>query len=144
MALNSPGTSIVAASVLSEAGDPRYQQRIVCGPHAFLADESRENGGQDVAPSPFGYLIAALGACTSISLRIYADGKRWRLGTIKVALELRRHAGVYFIERSVSLSAPVTSEQRNELAEVCERTPVTVAVKHGVTIHTRLAAPVQR
>jgi putative redox protein len=141
MALNSPGVSIVAATVLNESRDPLLLQRIVCGTHGFLSDQPRKSGGGDVAPSPFGYLISALGACTSMSLRAYADAKEWRLGTIKVVLELRRHAGTNYIERSVALSRAISRLQRVELARVCESTPVTLAVKHGITIHTRLAAP---
>ena len=101
-----------------------------------------EAGTRRPARSAISFLL--LGACTSISLRTYANLKNWRLGAIKIVLELRRHAGSYYIERGVSLSGAISREQRAELARVCEATPVTLAVKHGITIHTRLAAPSAR
>jgi putative redox protein len=73
-----------------------------------------------------------------MTLRMYAERRQWDLGTIDVTVELRRHAGTNHIERAVSISAPLTDEQRKTLADICERTPVTLAVKSGIMIHTAL------
>jgi putative redox protein len=73
-----------------------------------------------------------------MTLRMYAERRQWDLGTIDVTVELRRRARTNYIERAVSISAPLTDEQRKTLADICERTPVTLAVKSGIMIHTAL------
>jgi putative redox protein len=134
----SAGEFVTSCRVTGNRDDPRYVQRIQCGRHQLLADEPPILGGADAGPTPFGYLVCALGACTSMTLRMYAERRQWDLGTIDVTVELRRRAGTNYIERAVSISTPLTDEQRKTLADICERTPVTLAVKSGITIHTAL------
>ena len=93
-------------------------------------------GGADAGPTPFGYLLSALGACTSITLRMYAEKKGWSIGTVTVTLELLPRAERMEIRRTVALSGLLTETQRSRLAEVCERTPVTLVVKNGVRVDT--------
>ncbi|HVV51656.1 MAG TPA: OsmC family protein [Polyangia bacterium] len=116
-----------------------YAQTIASGGHALTADEAVAHGGSDTGPSPYGLLLAALGACTSITLRMYADRKGWALGDIHVALTHEKAAdGSDHIERQVSFGAPLTDEQRARLAEIAEKTPVTRTVKAGAAIRTQL------
>jgi putative redox protein len=129
---------VASARVTGNRDDPRYVQRIQCGGHRLLADEPSSRGGVEAGPAPFGYLVCALGACTAMTLRMYAERRQWDLGTIDVTVELRRHAGTNYIERAVSISAALTDEQRKTLSDICERTPVTLAVKSGIRIHTTL------
>jgi putative redox protein len=129
---------VTSARVTGNRDDPRYVQRIQCGGHRLLADEPSSRGGVEAGPAPFGYLVCALGACTAMTLRMYAERRQWDLGTIDVTVELRRHAGTNYIERAVSISAALTDEQRKTLSDICERTPVTLAVKSGIRIHTTL------
>ena len=131
---------VAKCSVTGAADAPNFQQDVRCGKHALIADEHAVLGGRDVGPSPFDYLLAGLGACTSITLRMYAQRKGWDIGTVQVELSMDQDdAKVKTIDRRVSLSGKLTEEQRQRLAEICEKTPVTLAVKSGVAITTRLA-----
>src|SRR5690349_11330313 len=93
--------------------------------HEIRADESRQAGGTDTGPNPTELLLAALGSCTSITLRMYGDRKGWNLGEITVDLELHEEDEGHRIERAIAFSAPLTDEQRTRIAEIAEKTPVT-------------------
>jgi len=128
--------SITRAVVVGDTEGVAYRQDIRVEGHTLLADEPIERGGVDAGPTPFGYLLSALGACTSITLRIYAEKKGWRIGTVTVTLDLLPRTDRVEIRRAVALSGLLTEAQRLRLAEVCERTPVTLVVKNGVRVDT--------
>jgi len=130
---------IAHVTVVGDTGGPKYRQQLVSGTHTLTADEPPANGGADARPAPFGYLLAGLGACTSITLWMYAQRKNWNLGTVTVKLDLVRDNDVSHIERNVSVSEPLSEEQRARLADICERTPVTLTLKSGIPIRTELA-----
>jgi len=139
--MNSPAEVLIArCSVVATPADPNYRQTLRCGRHSLLADERPARGGADAGPMPFEYLLAALGSCTSITLRMYAERKGWSLGDVTVSLAVRRVQDTYTIERRVALSAPLTAEQQASLAQICEKTPVTLALKAGASIATTLVA----
>jgi putative redox protein len=128
-------TVIATTTVESEAG---YAQVIESGGHRLAADEPVAGGGTGTGPTPYGLLLAALGACTSITLRMYAQRKQWELGHILVALRhVKTTEGGEHIERDVRFSAPLTDDQRARLAEIVEKTPVTKTIKAGAVIQTR-------
>jgi len=78
----------------------------------LTADDPRERGGTDAGPAPYDLLRSALGACSAITLRMYAERKGWTLGTIHVELEHhKRHDGTEHIERRVRFSAPLSDHQ---------------------------------
>ena len=131
---------IAKCSVVGSADDPDYRQVVRCGRHEMVVDERPARGGGDAGPMPFEYLLSGLGACTSITLRMYAKRKGWSIGTVSVSLALRRGKDADRIERRVSLSLPVNAEQQAKLLEICEKTPVTLAVRSGVPVHTTLQA----
>jgi putative redox protein len=131
---------IAKCSVTGAADAPNFRQEVRCGKHAFIADEHAVLGGKDTGPSPFDYLLAGLGACTSITLRMYAQRKGWDIGAVGVTLSMHEDdAKARSIDRQVTLSGALTDEQRQRLAEICEKTPVTLAVKAGVPVKTTLA-----
>ena len=74
--------------VVAENGSGRYQQAITVGQHQLIADEPESLGGNDAGPAPFDLLMAGLGACTSITLRMYAERKALNLTQVSVALSL--------------------------------------------------------
>ena len=119
-------------------GTDDYATQITVGHRDFIADEPADNGGKDAGLAPYDLLVSALGACTAITLRMYAERKVWPLESAEVALHFYREDGVEKIERIVTLSGDLDGAQRERLAQVCERTPVTLTLKNGLAITTRL------
>jgi len=106
---------------------------------SWSPDEPAAAGGSDFGPSPFGLVMSGLAACTATTLRMYAQRKGWDLATIKVDV---RYDGRWNDGRPRLSSArspfPVglTPQQRQRLAEIAERTPVTLAIREGTSIST--------
>jgi putative redox protein len=125
------------ATVHLESRDVNYAQDIQAGKHPLVADEGPSLGGQDAGPAPYAYVLAGLAACTSITLKMYAQRKGWQLGTIHVDASFVRHGDEERIERTVRVGPDVTDEQRARLAEIAEKTPVTKTLKRGTPIVTR-------
>ena len=122
-------------------------QTILAGPHPLQADEPVEAEGQDLGPRPYELLLAALGACTSITLRLYADHKDWPLDRVAVRLEhwkveasTRRGRGepVDEIKQVVVLVGDLSSAQRNRLLEVAGKCPVHRTLARSLRIRTIL------
>ncbi len=130
---------ISQVTVVGKAEDPKYVQQITAGSHRLISDEPPDNGGGNVGPAPFDYLLAALGSCTSITLRMYAERKGWQLGHVTVKLDYTRDKDAANIKREISIAGSVSEEQRARLADIVERTPVTLAIKQGVQISTSLS-----
>jgi putative redox protein len=127
---------IATAIVESKSG---YAQTIAAGAHHLTSDESEAAGGTNTGPAPYALLLASLGACTSITLRMYADRKGWALGEIQISLRHRKSAdGGDQIERDIRFGAALTEEQRTRLGEIADKTPVTRTIKAGAAIQTRL------
>lgn len=115
-----------------------YAQRITTGAgHELASDEPEKRGGTNTGAAPFDLMLASLGACTAITLRMYSERKQWNLGTIDIALRLVKDGdGPMRIERNISVSAPVDGEQQAKLLEIADKTPVTKALAAGVPIQT--------
>jgi putative redox protein len=133
LAKDHPRAPIVVVTTSEETG---YAQHIKTRSHALQADEPVAAGGTDSGPSPTELVLAGLGGCTSITLRMYAERKGWKLGTIEVSIAYETEGDVHRIARSITFSAPLREEQRNRLAEISEKTPVTRLLKTGVAIRT--------
>jgi len=122
-----------------DSGTAPYAQTIRIGRHTLVADEPATHGGADAGASPFGLLLAGLAACTSITLRMYADRKGWDLGPVHVDAVIVRVGEGERIDRTIKLAPSVTAEQRARLAEIAEKTPVTKTLRRGTSIVTTLA-----
>ena len=124
-------------------------QEIIVGPHRLSADEP-EPLGTDTGPTPYQLLSAALGACTSITLKAYARHKEWPLESVTVVLTHGKiHARdcadcetkdgkVDRIERAIELGGPLSKEQRARLLEIAQRCPVHRTLTSEINIQTRL------
>jgi putative redox protein len=130
------------AHAKAEIGRVHYAVRIDANGHAIVADEPKSNGGADVGPAPYDLLLAGLGACTSITLRMYADRKEWDLESLQVDLDYVRQGDQERIARTIRLFGNLSSEQRGRIADIAERTPVTLTLKKGLPITTELAPAV--
>jgi len=117
--------------------DAPYATQIDFGTNQLVADEPAERGGGDTGPAPYELLLASLGSCTAITLRMYAERKQWAVETIEVALFLHGQGETLNIERILTISG-TDAEQNARLAEIAEKTPVTLTLKRGFPIETRL------
>lgn len=122
--------------VWTRLGNDGYTTEIMAGSHKMLADEPHSVGGKDLGPSPYGYLLAALGACTTMTLRMYANYKGINLDEVEVRLthdkvhmedgEASERPGgkIDQIKRMIKLEGDLTPEQRKRLVEMADRCPV--------------------
>lgn len=116
----------------------KYVQQIDAREHRLSADEGEALGGSDSGPNPYELLLSGLGACTSITLRMYAERKGWDLGEIQVGLHFYRDdAGKEYIDRTLTCSGDLSEEQRQRLLEIAAKTPVTNTVRQGTPIATQ-------
>ncbi len=134
-----------------EAHDGRFAQDVYAGRHRLRADEPVSVGGRDSGPNPYDLLLAALGACTAMTLRLYADHKRLALERVEVSLVHRRvhaadceqcetaNAKLEQIERVVKLEGQLSDDERGKLAEIADKCPVHRTLQQKVAIVTRLA-----
>ena len=130
-------TTIATATVVNE--EKPYGVRIEVGSHALRGDEPVSHGGGDTGPTPFGLLLSGLGACTAITLRMFAERKDWPLEGVEVRLTyIVKDEATRWIDRAVKLYGPLDDDQRTKLAEIAEKTPVTRAIRAGTEIHTTL------
>ena len=129
---------------VEETGQGRYQQQVSGSNHQWLADEPAGLGGQDSGPAPFEFLAAALGTCTSMTLRMYADLKGIPLTGIHVQLECDKleEDGVsrYRIVRQIRLEGELSQAQRQRMLEIANRCPVHRALPQPLQIHSELVA----
>lgn len=129
--------------VVAENGQGRYQQEVLVGQHRLIADEPASMGGADAGPAPFDFLMSGLGACTSMTLRMYAERKGLALTGISVAL---RHDKIDVdgiardrITRQITLEGDLLPEQRRRLLEIANRCPVHRALSHSMMLDCALS-----
>ena len=138
----------VGIVLVREAGGGKFQQEIMSGPHRFLADEPVKAGGLDSGPGPYDLLLASLGACTSMTLRLYADNKKLPLDRVSVRLTHNRiHAEdclncetkegmVDRIDRNITLEGALSADERKRLLEIADKCPVHRTLESEIEIRT--------
>ena len=135
---------------VEEAGS-RFTQKITAAGHELIADEPAAVGGDGKGPSPYDYLLAGLGACTTMTLRMYANHKQWPLEHVRVTLRHEKiHAKdcadcetengrVDIIERDLEIVGPeLSAEQRARLLEIADRCPVHRTLTSETKIRTEI------
>lgn len=119
-------------------GQAHYYTDVLIGPHSLVADEPESVGGTDAGPTPTGLLMAALGACTTITLRMYADRKQWPLEEVGVRLQHKKiktgDPKTDEISQTLELVGPLNAEQRERLLQIAHRCPVHRALETGVAM----------
>jgi putative redox protein len=143
-AASSEGTVTV-----TETGSGTYTQQITAGHHELVSDEPRPIG-DDAGPTPYDLVLAGLGACTSMTVRMYADRKGWPLERVRVTL---RHSRIHAkdcadcetrtgfvdqIDRDIELSGGLDDDQRQRLLHIAERCPVHQTLTSEIRIATSL------
>lgn len=143
-----PGREVVVTSTAAP-----FTQDIQAGAHRFQSDEPVAAGGGDAGPDPYDLLLASLGSCTSMTLRLYARRKGWPLERVEVRLRhSREHAQdcadcergkvrVERIERRIALTGALDAEQKARLLAIADRCPVHQTLMTTLTIQTTLDGP---
>ncbi len=140
-----PGTVVV-----QETREGRFTQRIAAGPHSLRADEPQSVGGDDSGPGPYDLLLAGLGACTSMTLRLYAERKGWPLERVTVTLAHdkihaedcadceTREGRLDRMERRLSVDGDLDDQQKAKLLEIADKCPVHRTLESEVVVTTTL------
>ena len=142
--------NIPQETVVSETRDGQFTQKIIIGNHILTADEPIINGGKDIGPSPYDFLLAALGSCTSMTLRMYAKLKKFPLDQVIVRLKHEKihvddciacetnNSKIDHIDRLIELQGALSQEQRTQLLEIANKCPVHRTLTSKIIITTKL------
>jgi putative redox protein len=137
--------------VVRETRESRFQNTVTVGPHRLLADEPAAVGGADSGPGPYDYVLAGLGACTSMTMRMYAERKSLPLDRVTVTLshskihaedcaECETRVGMLDqFDRIISIEGALDAEQRKKLMEIADKCPVHRTLTSEIHIVTKLA-----
>jgi uncharacterized OsmC-like protein len=139
-----------------ETGEGTYTQEVKAGAHRLTTDEPTDIGGLDQGPNPYDMLLAALGSCTSMTIRMYANQKKWPLERVTVTLTHHKETGTDGVKRDVitrdiTLEGQLDAAQRQRLLEIANKCPIHRTLENKPEIISSLAeapaaptAPVQK
>jgi len=132
--------------ISATVGASGFRADVQAGPHAFIADEPIPLGGTGLGPTPYELLLGALSSCMAMTLRMYADRKKWPLQSVTVQLRTDRahqkdceqcetaEVGPPRIARRIELAGPLTDEQRTRLLQIADRCPVKQTLERGLKV----------
>ena len=126
-------------TVTAHIGSTNFQVLFDDGKHTWLADEPESIGGGDRGPTPVSLLLSSLGACTSITLKMYAQRKGWPLTDVHVALAMQTGDDGSTIDRQIVLKGELSEEQRERLLQIANACPVHKILTGSITIRSGLA-----
>jgi putative redox protein len=120
-------------------GKEHYRTELIASGKTVIADEPEEVGGTNAGPAPGEFLMIALASCTAITLRMYADRKKWAVDKIKVEVGFEKAEFKTIFTRDIYLEGNLSSEERQKLLEIAEKCPVHKTLSNPIEIETRLA-----
>lgn len=115
----------------------KVAQDITVGGHQLRSDEETDKGGDDTGAAPHELLLAALGSCTAMTLKVYAQRKGWPLRDVQVSLTGGSADGGYRITRELTIVGDLDAEQRQRLIEIADKCPVHKTLTNKIAIQTR-------
>jgi putative redox protein len=116
-----------------------YATEISSATNTLIADEPIKNGGTAKGFAPMELLASSLAACTSITLRMYADRKEWDLESIEVSVDIETENETSRFDRKISLKGNLSEEQTNKLLDIANHCPVHKILSNTISIHTTLS-----
>ena len=134
--------------ISATVGASGYRTDVQAGPHAFVADEPIALGGSGLGPTPYELLLGALSSCMAMTLRMYADRKKWPLQSVTVQLRTDKahqkdcercdtaDVGPPRIARRIELAGPLSDEQRTRLLQIADRCPVKQTLERGLKVES--------
>lgn len=140
----------ISQVIVKEIGEGKFIQEVTIGDHVLIADEPTAVGGDNRGPSPYDFILTGLGACTSMTLRMYADLKKIPLKktTVKLSIEKiyasdcanceDKNARIDHITRQIELEGELSEEQRAKLLEIANKCPVHRTLTSKILISTEL------
>lgn len=148
---STPERDLTDNRVVVRIGKKGLQTEIIANEHRLIADEPIAVGGANTGPTPYDYLVAALGACTSMTIRLYADRKQWPVEGVTVRLkhrkihaedcercETKRNGKIDHIEREIELIGSLSDKQSARILEIADRCPVHRTLRSEIAIDSRL------
>jgi putative redox protein len=115
----------------------KLAEEIEVGGHHIRADEEIEKGGEDTGATPHELLLAALGSCTAMTLKVYAERKGWPVRDVHITLNAANADGGYAISRQLTIDGDLDAEQRQRLLEIADKCPVHKTLSGRITITTK-------
>jgi putative redox protein len=127
------------AAIVTTATPGKFRQTVRVGPHTLIADEPVAAGGDDAGLAPHEWILVGLGACTSMTLKGYADRKGWPLEGVEVTVEGEHKDGAFVLSRTIRVEGNLTGEQRARLLEIAEKCPVHKSLTGPIRIESTLS-----
>jgi putative redox protein len=116
----------------------KFRQTVRVGRHTLIADEPVAAGGEDAGIAPHEWILAGLGACTSMTLRLYAERKGWSLESIEVTVDGDHEGGAFVLKRIVHVRGNLTGEQRERLLDIANKCPVHKSLTGPIRIESTI------
>ena len=147
-----PTNSVPRGQVLVSERNNKFSQSVQSDDHHWVADEPASVGGNNLGPDPYEHLLAALGTCTTMTMRMYANRKQWPVENVTVTLDHSRdhgedcsqcdeqHKQIDVISRSIKITGDLTDEQRNRMMEIADKCPVHRTLHNKLVVKSQLAS----
>lgn len=123
-------------TVVASIGRDTYSTKLSTNKHSLIADEPPENGGTDAGPAPGDFMRMALASCTAITLRMYADRKKWDVDHIDVRVNSERTDYKTVFKCEIKITGNITDEQRARLEDIAHKCPVHNVLSHPIEVDT--------